>query len=148
MYSLDFYIFIWCLLFIALLPFVILCIIFVIYEKIKNSLEYQKNREAKFRNIDYLISVLKGTPSTEVTQEVLDAFTTHFMPFGDISKESKEYQGRMDFISAFALCSSIDIDNVVRHREEFVKSNPNFKKEIETAIGSALKTRESEKKKK
>ncbi|WP_104722250.1 hypothetical protein [Helicobacter mesocricetorum] len=148
MYSLDFYIFIWCLLLVALFPFIILCVAFVVYEKIRDSLENQKNREAKFKNIDYLISVLKGAPTAEVTQEILDAFTRYFIPFGDISKESKEYQGRMDFISAFALCSSVDIDNVVRHREELVKSNPNFKKEIETTIGSALKTRESEKKKK
>lgn len=148
MYSLDFYIFIWCLLFVALFPFVILCVAFVIYERIRASLEYQKNREAKLKNIDYLISALKGTPTIDLTQEILDAFMRYFIPFGDLSKESKEYQGRMDFISAFALCSSIDIDKIVRHREEFVKSNPNFKKEIETAIGSALKTRESEKKKK
>lgn len=54
----------------------------------------------------------------------------------------------MDFISALAWCSAVDIDSVARYREEFVKANPNFKKEIETLIGAALKNRESSEEKK
>lgn len=42
----------------------------------------------------------------------------------------------------------MDIDSVVRYREIFVKENPNYKKEIETVIGSALKGREERKGKK
>ena len=66
-----------------------------------------------------------------------------------IQKDDKDYQDRMDFISALAWCPLIDIDSVARYREEFIKANPNFKKEIETIISSALKNREkSEKDKK
>ena len=42
----------------------------------------------------------------------------------------------------------MDIDRVVNYREEIVKANPNYKKEIETVIGSALKNREDKKGKK
>ncbi len=42
----------------------------------------------------------------------------------------------------------MDIDRVVNYREDLVKANPNFKKEIETVIGQALKNRDEKKGKK
>ncbi|PZT48952.1 hypothetical protein B6S12_01270 [Helicobacter valdiviensis] len=148
MYYLDFYFFVWVLMIIALMPFALLSGVAIIMQNIQAYLEEQRKKENLLKNIQHLISVLKGTPSDDEVQEVLEAFKKYFNPFTNHKKESKEYQERMDFISALAWCASVDIDSIVRYREEFVKLNPNYKKEIETTIGSALKNRETNEKKK
>ena len=132
----------------ALLPCLFFCFAGLLLGKIKQALEAQKDKEAKLKDIKYLINLLKNAPDQNTIEEAVGAFTQYFIPFGEIAKDSKEYQDRMDFINSLALCPTVEIDYVVRYRESFVKSNPSFKKEIETVIGSALKTRESEKSKK
>ncbi|WP_415578394.1 hypothetical protein [Helicobacter burdigaliensis] len=133
---------------VALMPFVLLVGIVIVMQNIQAYLEEQRKKENLLKNIVHLTSVLKGTPSEDAVQEVLEAFKNYFNPFTNYKKESKEYQERMDFISALAWCASVDIDSIVRYREELVKLNPSYKKEIETTIGSALKNRESNEKKK
>ncbi|MDA3969056.1 hypothetical protein [Helicobacter ibis] len=147
MHTLDFFVLIWILLALTLLPFVGLSAGFVAYQAIKEYLAGLENKDKLLKDINYLIGRLKNNESAERMNEAIEAFKKHFMPFGDISKESKDYQNRMDFISALAWCNGIDIDEVVKHREELVKLNSNFKKEIETIVGAALKNREENKKK-
>lgn len=147
MHTLDFFILIWILLTLTLLPFVGLSAGFVAYQTIKEYIEGHKNKNKLLQDINYLINVLKNNESQENIHEAIEAFKRYFIPFGDISKESKEYQDRMDFISALAWCNEIDIDEVVKHREELVKLNSNFKKEIEATVSAALKNRENEKQK-
>ncbi|MCI5969500.1 hypothetical protein [Helicobacter sp.] len=131
-----------------MLPFFLLTIVFVVYARIQAYLEELKGREQKFKNIDYLIAIFQDEKSdSSLLEEALNAFNEHFMRFGSASKDSKEYQGCIDFIAAFSKCANMHIDDVVRHREIFVKENPNYKKEIETVIGSALKNREDKAKK-
>lgn len=146
--TLDFYILIWILLALGLLPFVGLSAGFVAYRTIQDYLFNNQDRSKLLKNINYLITTIKNNESKESVIEAIEAFKKYFIPFGEISKDSKDYQNRMDFISALAWCSSIDIDEVVKYREDLVKSNANFKKEIETVVGSALKNRENEAKKK
>lgn len=148
MYYSSFYINIWLLLAGLLAPFVALAAIAIILEKIKEYIDAQKARDKLFSNISYLISELKKDPPREELDEILDAFMKYFANFGNIQKESKDYQNRLDFLNALVWCNSLDIDSIVQHRENFVKLNPNFKKEIETVVGSAIKARETEKKKK
>ncbi|OCR08580.1 hypothetical protein [Helicobacter pullorum] len=149
MYNLNFYLFIWIALFVSMLPFMLLSSAFLILGKIQAYLEAQKSREKMLKNIRYLISLLQNNPDKETLDEALDSFKKNFFVFGNLKKDNKDYQDRMDFISALAWCPLIDIDSVARYREEFIKANPNFKKEIETIISSALKNREkSEKDKK
>ncbi|MCI2236585.1 MULTISPECIES: hypothetical protein [unclassified Helicobacter] len=148
MYSFQFYLFIWVALFFAMLPFALLTSAFLILGKIQAYLESQKSRDNLLKNIQYLISILQNSPSREELDEILDAFRKNFLNFDSLKKESKDYKDRMDFISALACCSAVDIDSVARYREEFVKANPNFKKEIETLISAALKNRESSEKNK
>lgn len=149
MYSLNLYLFIFIFLSILMMPFFLLAGGFVIYERIQAYLAVIRGRERKFQNINYLISIFKDENSEhELLEEALEAFNKYFMHFGDIGKESKEYQGRMDFLSALSWCPNIDIDRLVKYREDIVKANPNYKKEIETVIGSALKNRDEKKGKK
>lgn len=149
MYNLSFYLF--TLLFVSLLmfPFILLTIIFIVYEHIQMYLEELKGRQQKFKDINYLIAIFEDEKSdSDLLEEGLNAFNENFMHFGEIEKDSKEYQQRIEFIAAFSKCINMDIDSVVRYREIFVKENPNYKKEIETVIGSALKNREERKGKK
>ncbi len=149
MYSFNFHLFIFLFLCILMMPFFLLAGGFIIHERIQSHLAVQRRRERKFQNINYLISIFKDENSEhELLEEALEAFNQHFLHFGDISKESEEYQGRIDFISALSWCPNMDIDRVVNYREEIVKANPNYKKEIETVIGSALKNRDEKKAKK
>lgn len=149
MYSFTFNLFIFLFLCILMMPFFLLAGGFVIYERIQSYLAILRGRERKFQNINYLISIFKDENSEhELLEEALAAFNQHFLHFGDIGKESKEYQGRIDFISALSWCPNMDIDRVVNYREDLVKANPNYKKEIETVIGSALKNRDEKKAKK
>lgn len=149
MYSFNFYLFVFLLLSILMLPFFLLAGGFIIYERIQAYLAVLRGREKKFQNINYLISIFKDENSEqELLEEALESFNKHFLHFGDINKESKEYQERIDFIGALSWCPKMDIDRVVSYREEIVKANPNYKKEIETVIGSALKNRDEKKGKK
>ena len=149
MYNFNFYLFTFLFLFILMLPFFLLGGGFIIYERIQSYLAVLKCRDKKFHNINYLISIFKDENSEqELLEEALESFNKYFLHFGDISKESKEYQGRIDFIGALSWCPKMDIDRVVNYREEIVKANPNYKKEIETVIGSALKNRDEKKGKK
>lgn len=148
MYSLNFYLFIWAVLLVGMLPFALLSSAFLILGKIQAYLESQRSKDNLLKNIRYLISTLQNNPSKEELDEILGSFRKNFLNFSNLKKESKEYKDRMDFISTLAWCSSIDIDSVARYREEFVKANPNFKKEIETLISAALKNRESSEKNK
>ncbi|WP_299548445.1 hypothetical protein [uncultured Helicobacter sp.] len=149
MYNLSFHLFVFLFVSLLMLPFFLLTMVFLVYERIQAYLEELRGREQKFKNIHYLISIFKDENSTqELLEEALNAFNEHFIHFGDKNKDSKEYQDCLEFISAFSHCFNIDIDSVVRQREVFVKENPNYKKEIETVIGSALKSREERKGKK
>ncbi|WP_416830622.1 hypothetical protein [Helicobacter ganmani] len=149
MYSFNFYLFIFLFLCLLMMPFFLLGGGFIIYERIQAYLAAIRGREKKFHNINYLVSIFKDENSEqELLEEALAAFNQHFLHFGDIGKESKEYQGRLDFIGALSWCPKMDIDRVVNYREDLVKANPNFKKEIETVIGQALKNRDEKKCKK
>ncbi len=149
MYSLKFHLFVFLLIGCSILPFFLSAIAFVIYERIQARLEVLRSRERRFKNINYLIEIFKDENSElELLEEALEAFNAHFMNFSGFAKDSKEYQDCLEFIGAFAWCPNMDIDRVVRYREEIVKVNPDYKKEIETVIGSALKNREETKKKK
>lgn len=143
MYHLTFHLYVFAIITALMLPFFLLAHIFIIYEKIQAHLAYLRNREQKFHNIDYLISIFKDENSEqELLEEALKAFENNFLNFGDLAKDSKEYQSRLDFINAFAYCVNMDIDRVARYREVLVNANKNYKKEIETIIGAALKNRE------
>lgn len=149
MYNITFHLFIFLLISLLMAPFFMLSIAFIVYEYIQKYLALIRGREQKFKNINYLISIFKDQASShELLEEALEAFNTHFLHFNGFAKDSKEYQGCLDFIGAFAWCPNMDIDRVVSYREEIVKANPNYKKEIETVIGSALKNREEKKGKK
>lgn len=149
MYNLTFHLFVFLFISVLMLPFFLLAVVFIVYERIQAHFEELRGRERRFRDIHYLISVFKDEQSTQaLLQEAIEAFNKHFLQFGNLAKESKEYQSRMDFLSAFSWCPNVEIDSVVRYREEFVKANPNYKKEIETLISSALKNREEHKNKK
>ncbi|MCH5322691.1 MAG: hypothetical protein J1E31_03810 [Helicobacter sp.] len=144
----SFYLWIWVLLGVGIVPFVFFSLIAVILEKIRKYREAQRSRDKLFKNIKYLTSVIQGEPSKEQIEEVLAAFRENFLSFAGLSKDSQPYQERIDFISALAWCSQVDIDSIANYREEFVRANPNFKKEIETVVGEAIKQREINKKKK
>lgn len=149
MYSLTFYLLIFFLISLLITPFYLLGIAFIVYEYFQKRLEKIRGREERFKDINYLTSVFKDeSSSSELLEEALAAFNTHFLHFGSMAKDSKEYQGCMDFISAFALCPNMDIDHVVRYRQDLTAANANYAKEIETIIGSALKNREDKKAKK
>ncbi|TLD82431.1 hypothetical protein LS70_007455 [Helicobacter sp. MIT 11-5569] len=149
MYNLTFHLFVFFLVSLLILPFFLLTMVFIVYERIQAYLDDLKGHERKLRNIDYLISVFENEESSiEQLEEALKAFEEYFLHFGNAAKDSKEYQGCIDFVSAFSKCPKMDIDRVVRSRESFVEANPNYKKEIETVIGSALKNREERKGKK
>ena len=149
MYNITFHLFIFLLISLLMAPFFMLSIAFIVYEYIQKYLAIMRGREQKFKNINYLISIFKDENSEHtLLEEALEAFNKYFLHFNDLSKESKEYQERLDFIGAFAWCPNMEIDRVVNYREDIVKANPNFKKEIETVIGSALENREEKKGKK
>ncbi|MBX7490181.1 hypothetical protein [Helicobacter turcicus] len=149
MYNLTFHLFVFLFISFLMFPFFLLTMVFIVYERIQAYLEELRGREQQFKNIDYLISIFEDEKSdSSLLEEALNAFNEHFMHFGNTSKDSKEYQSCIDFITAFSKCVNMDIDSVVRYREIFVDANPNYKKEIETVIGSALKNREERKGKK
>ncbi|WP_279127861.1 hypothetical protein [Helicobacter winghamensis] len=149
MYNLSFHLFVFLIINLLILPFFLLAMVFIIYERIQEYLEELRGREQKFKNIDYLITIFEDEKSdSSLLEEALNSFCEHFIHFGNTSKDSKEYQQCINFIAAFSKCLNMDIDSVVRYREIFVKENPNYKKEIETVIGSALKGREERKGKK
>ena len=148
MYYSNFYLSFWLFLAGLLAPFVALAAMAIVLEKIKEYLDEQKKRDKMFSNINFLIAELKKDPERDELNEIIDAFMKNFASFANLQKESKDYQNRLDFLNAFVWCNSIDIDSIVQYREKITGLNPNFKKEIETVIGSAIKARESEKKKK
>ncbi|MDD6056428.1 MAG: hypothetical protein SOW25_05590 [Helicobacter sp.] len=147
MYSFTFHIYVFLIITALMLPFFLLAHVFIAYEKIQAYLDELKRREQRFNNIDYLISIFKDENSSqELLDEALNAFEEHFLHFGSLAKDSKEYQSRLDFISAYSYCPKIEIDKVAKYREVLTGANANYKKEIETVIGGALKNREESKK--
>lgn len=149
MYDLNFYVLIWGVVLTALIPFVIFVSVYLLILSLRSEHRAEMERLKRLRNINYLISVVKKRPSPPkaTVEEAIEGFKKNFMEFGKIGKDSKELSERLEFLSQLAQLEFWSIDEVVHFRGEVVHINPGFKKEIETAIGTALKHRESENKK-
>lgn len=147
MYNFTMYSSIWAIMFFGLLPFAIISLLAIVLQKIKAHMEYLKSREKQLKNIDYITSLLRDNPTQDKFDDALASFRENFLHFEDLKKETHEYQQRIDFITALASCSLVLIENIASYREEFVKANPVYKKEIEQAVGAIIKNREAEKKK-
>ncbi len=145
MYDWTFFLFIWLLVTVVGIPTILITTIIIVINRIRQNKLEANTIERKLQNIDFLLSLIKADSSDANKQMALDAFNKNFSSFDGLEVKSPEFQKRMQFITNFALLDFFDIDRVAKFADSLSMQNRNYKKEIEHAIGGALKTRQKRK---
>lgn len=127
------------------MPTIIVTAAVLLIKRIREKQALANALETKLQNIDYLLSLLRPENSNDEKQLALDGFNKNFAKFGSIDPKSDDFQKRIRFISEFAMLDFYEIDKISKFGDSIVSQNREFKKEIERAIGGALKARQKSK---
>ncbi|RAX58393.1 hypothetical protein CCZ01_02970 [Helicobacter monodelphidis] len=147
MYDIKFYVLVWALVTVVGVPTVIIATLIIMLQHLKLARMEANKIERKLQNIDFLFTLINPDNTQEEKQMALDAFNKNFAKFEGLDPKGEDVQKRLRFITSFALLDFYEIDKVAKFSEALVVQNRNFKKEIEHAIGGAIKSREKNKKK-
>lgn len=147
MFDITYYIFIWLLLCIMVVPVMLVSALVVVIGNLGDVEKKRAKRLEQFKKIDFLLGILNNPSSNkENLAEALEAFKKNHATFGNIDVNSQEARKRIEFIGKVTSTELFDIDSASRWRDELGSRNANFKKEIEQTISASLKNREKGKK--
>lgn len=131
MYLYMFYVVLWVLSFIAIIPVLIVGVIYIFMS--------DKPSQTKEFTIKVMLDIIKGVKTQEAFNAAMQQFKGKYKVFND----QKNIDTWINCIQQLASSSFIDTDSVARFRQELEDANPDSAKKISVAVGTALKNREN-----